>query len=703
MEFVIPGEFGDPEIRKTVHDRPAWMAPFFNIFQTHDNDIDSRAVRVANADQPRGRIPRLIPVMPSPRAHILFARCIHLDSLLRSMAEAPELTSRTASMCTRYEYTTRIRSLVMRQVQYISESIASSNERLRSVLPLDSPARALNLALIEYLSVFTQSPDTSLLIDLVRGMHLTGTIPSAGSLPPATNVAKQSLAQVLRDVRTRNEGIISSLKRRPPEAILKCFEMTENEIAEGKVSELRPVTSDILSTHVLNPRFVIEQNKPRLIDDLKASGVNDTTSCSDTYKPDTLDNLILQMKRIRSVDPNADMKAFTFDFKSAYKHIGISDESDAVSRLVLLNPNDGLPYWCKMKCQPFGSRVSPRNWGRIVSLIQRIARKLFNIILFCYVDDGFAVEPAECVDSAYSCILFLTRILGFNLAPDKLVPPTSDLDLLGANIRIEKNRTVIAYPEEKRKKTRTLIRHHLKTARMSSADAATIRGKLGFTQQLCQGRFGKIMIRELAKKQYSSIPSNKLRKPVRRELRWWVKMLKRLPDRSVSFKPPKNNLVYSDASGGGGVSIGTLIVRFDAKGPKYPAYSGHAPGWCSSANIYTLEILAACTAAAHLVQLRGSGYTIFFIDNEAACAALVRGTSDHEPARSIIGAFWRICIENRITPWIERVSSANNPADEPSRGEISNSDVCTSHKFSEIPFLKSEQELRRFANWLKVE
>ena len=144
------------------------------------------------------------------------------------------------------------------------------------------------------------------------------------------------------------------------------------------------------------------------------------------------------MKRIRAADRETEMKVFTFDFKSAYKHIGISAESDVVSRLVLLDPEDHKAYWCKMKCQPFGSRVSPRNWGRVVSFIQRLARKLFNVILFCYVDDGFAVEPAECVDSAYECTLVLTKILGFNLAPDKLTPPTADLELLGAKIRVEK-------------------------------------------------------------------------------------------------------------------------------------------------------------------------------------------------------------------------------------------------------------------------
>ena len=125
----------------------------------------------------------------------------------------------------------------------------------------------------------------------------------------------------------------------------------------------RPVTSEIISNHVLNPRFVIEQSKPRLIDDLKASRVNDTTSCSDTYRPDTLGNLILQMKRIRTADKDAELLAFAFDFKSAYKHIGVSEDSDKVARLVILDPKTKQPYWCKMKCQPFGSRVSPRNWG----------------------------------------------------------------------------------------------------------------------------------------------------------------------------------------------------------------------------------------------------------------------------------------------------------------------------------------------------
>ena len=88
------------------------------------------------------------------------------------------------------------------------------------------------------------------------------------------------------------------------------------------------------------------------------------------------------MKRIRAVDKDAELLAFAFDFKSAYKHIGVSKDSDEVARLVILDPETKKPYWCKMKCQPFGSRVSPRNWGRVVTFIQRLAKILFNIIVF---------------------------------------------------------------------------------------------------------------------------------------------------------------------------------------------------------------------------------------------------------------------------------------------------------------------------------
>ena len=99
---------------------------------------------------------------------------------------------------------------------------------------------------------------------------------------------------------------------------------------------------------------------------------------------------------------------------------------------------------------------------------------------------------------------------------------------------------------------------------MTPAQAATLIGKLGFTKQLCQDRLGKARTFEITKRQYSDSKSKRLRKSLTKELKWWRMMLHRLPERKIALRPPRNNVVYSDASGGGGISIGTVIVRFDA-------------------------------------------------------------------------------------------------------------------------------------------
>ena len=239
----------------------------------------------------------------------------------------------------------------------------------------------------------------------------------------------------------------------------------------------------------------------------------------------------------------------------------------------------------------------------------------------------------------------------------------------------------------------------MKADKISPARAATLRGKLGFAQQACFGRFGRAMATEILKRQYSEAKNRSLHPGLKRELLWWRRRIKHLPPRTLPYQTQKNNIVYSDASGGGGVSIGTMIIRHDNSSPPYPTHSGNTPKWCENANIFTLEIYAACLGAFHLSTLSGRGPCIFFIDNEAACSALVRGTTEDETARALISSFWRICTQNQIIPWIERVSSKNNPADAPSRGECSGIIYNAGHRFPEFKPMNSRETLIKFGNW----
>ena len=165
------------------------------------------------------------------------------------------------------------------------------------------------------------------------------------------------------------------------------------------------------------------------------------------------------------------------------------------------------------------------------------------------------------------------------------------------------------------------------------------------------------------------------------------------------MKKEKNNVVYTDASGGDGVSIGTLVALFDHDKPRYPSFSGFPPKWLEKSNIYVLEIYAACLGAFHLYSLSGRGPSIFFIDNDAALSALIRGTAEDQTASLLISIFWRICTENRITPWLERVCSKNNPADDPSRGRVGVGTLCDRFEFPTCPHLSSRDSAEKFARW----
>ena len=105
----------------------------------------------------------------------------------------------------------------------------------------------------------------------------------------------------------------------------------------------------------------------------------------------------------------------------------------------------------------------------------------------------------------------------------------------------------------------------------------------------------------------------------------------------MGLRPEKNNIVYTDAAGDGG--LGTVVIKFDHHASPFPSSSGQTPEWCAGENIYTKELLKAVVGAAHIAEVGGSGHTIFFGHNDAAHDALIRGTSDHDVPRLLIGAF----------------------------------------------------------------
>ena len=84
--------------------------------------------------------------------------------------------------------------------------------------------------------------------------------------------------------------------------------------------------------------------------------------------------------------------------------------------------------------------------------------------------------------------------------------------------------------------------------------------------------------------------------------------------------------------------------------------------------IAPLELLAVCVGLAMWAPLLADLGSLIFVDNEAAKHALVKGSSPEKAMASVTDAACAFEIAARTTAYYERVPSASNPADLPSRG-----------------------------------
>ena len=94
-------------------------------------------------------------------------------------------------------------------------------------------------------------------------------------------------------------------------------------------------------------------------------------------------------------------------------------------------------------------------------------------------------------------------------------------------------------------------------------------------------------------------------------------------------------------------------------------------GWLAAGNkqrvIHQAEVYPALIALGLWAeQLRGRR-VILFVDNDAAKECLIKGTTRSKASAKLVADFWCRAAEYELYIWVERVASAANPADAPSR------------------------------------
>ena len=247
---------------------------------------------------------------------------------------------------------------------------------------------------------------------------------------------------------------------------------------------------------------------------------------------------------------------------------------------------------------------------------------LFGVVISVYVDDVFIAEPAETINSAFRVFRILRGLLGFQPEDSKEQRPTKTPSLLGAEITITFKWLTARLPDRKRKDLVNELKQCLVNGQLTPAQAAKLRGRLGFIQSLLFGRTGRALMNAFTARQYSKTKGrpHPLNDELKLSLNWWVHALQNAEPRRTLLKPTKPVLVYCDASGSG--HIGFVVIY---EGIRKFGHT-HLPIWIAeTAGIYEYELISAIYAL-RAASLLWQGLPILLrTDNSGAASTLVRG------------------------------------------------------------------------------
>ena len=451
------------------------------------------------------------------------------------------------------------------------------------------------------------------------------------------------------------------------------------------------------SDWVATPRFVLLQGakaKPRVIDDCRASGLNSSFSSTERLRLQDLDYVVAMVRLAgrmsckhsvrmdlasgevlcgdRVLPPGSEWLGRCVDLAKAYKQMAVPRSQ---RHLVALCHHDegGSPLYYISESLPFGAEGSVYGFVRTSRALSFLINEAALVPSSVYFDDFPALSPRALAKSATESISFLLSALGwkFSTDPEKAKDFAPQFDVLGCSLDLSNLVGPFGFLEVKNKPNRlghiTDLLDELGSGRGDYKLIAVIQGQLNFASNFVMGRAVSPLARSLSSATSGDIKGlcDKIKE-----------LLARAKPRKVSWHSPDSPiLIFTDAAfEKGQATIGAAVI--DTLGGPADIYDGKLPGelvasWQRYADeqiICQAELAAAVSIRYRLRKRLAGRKCIYFIDNESARFALIRAVSG-VPSMQVLASLFHVWDEDHPHyAWVERVPSASNPADLPSRG-----------------------------------
>ena len=490
------------------------------------------------------------------------------------------------------------------------------------------------------------------------------------------------------------EAAIHRIERSaPPRFADRILEVTKQEQAKGYCSQF--FTKDDLDRRFGRgcwrplERFLLQQhNKDRVIDNARKTLHNMSTSMWETIFTISLDfvpAVVRQLAtRMNVCSPQAwqqecpwlDFRIGTEDLPDAYRGLPVCDRHLPFSVVAVYVPDQGWRYTV-LYGLAFGLESAVVSFNRLPMVGVSIARRCLYALCACYFDDELAVECIFGSNVSQRGLVASFRTLGVPPQASKSFYPAADRHYLGASVHLGSvlhDGTVRFQPKFATvAKVTARLQSILSAGVFQRDEVGKLRGDLTWLFTQASGHLGRLAQPLLARHQ--SNPGTAISDDERLTLQLLAQIVRNYQPRDITVcgpvRPPL--LIYSDASfEAGELRLGWVI--FDPGSLTLPrggttlVPTGIIQSWIPRRQqIFPGETICGLVVPKLYGDVLSGRDVVWFVDNEAAASALVRGSSSQEDVHEIAQYAQFLLSDLRVRIWWEWIDSFSNPADGLSR------------------------------------
>ena len=537
------------------------------------------------------------------------------------------------------------------------------------------------LAVFKELLEASDHKDETIVADIAEGFKLSGPIPVSGVYRAKRTSATLTTAALRKAAHVLRRGIVHSTKGSgDAELDQATIEATRDELRRGWL--FGPVEEkDLPEAAVVTRRFGIRQGgKCRPIDNYLESGVNATTSASDTITVHSADVLAAALSyrvhRLRTLRRSSKLVARAWDLSKAYKNLALHPDSISDAFLAVWNPDTRRTEIYGQLVLPFGARSSVHSFCRTSLGIWIIGVRVFLLHWGVYFDDFIGAEEPCLARMFELCANGLFMLLGWATSSDKASKFDTIAQVLGLKINLGEASLGFIYFENTASRREHLIEainDIIAAGFLSRKDGERLRGRLQFAEQQISGKRSGLAFKELSK--HVSGGGGKLGPGALSALSFLKEHVSSAPARCITDRSVFTWHLYVDASnddsksGIGGILIsetGSFIGHFSEYLDEPTLEDLNTSG--SENPIFELECFAIWCGVHTWGKLFRHCHLIVFSDNDGALHSMIKGRSENDSGGRIVAATHNFLDDLFVHPWFERVNTCSNLSDFPSRG-----------------------------------